>query len=870
MRKMKKTVKLFPLFLLVFFLGCNLNMAQNKYYIEKKLVFKSGMALNLQDTDFGIKSNSSQSIFVNLYDKLLLDSENIDKKDAFLYGFKSTGNTGEAYQNIGFVVDVYYLAPSSFGPVPIFSSRTTLNQYSNNLKIFKERIFNTYSNDSEIDGVTTMHLDNKFSDKTKDVVVEIILEPGTSLSNVLGIKLPGIENDIVGVDFTPTTFAFIGNYGCAASQGALDVSILVKNKIKPDVIISAGNDSYHNISSGACGNGYVSNTGVLYQNWITTNRFKSVLGNMDYENGSGQHLGQTGAQAWKTYFNNNSLNYSFVYGDKIEFFMINTNNTVGPGTNPVNNVELHTVKTWLTNALAASQKQYKIVVGHHAPYASGQTSSVLQSWNFREMGADMYISSGPDFYERHDVNGIPYVNIGLGGFAKNTTDYTANYPATMVKNTHYADKFGALKATVGGNNIRFEFLTTNDQKIDEFYIFGWEKSNYANNYYLEKLRGTPISSNTESIDVYLILGQSNASGRCGWLCFRDFTDSYSGELPNSYLLNEKNEFEHAKNSFARYSSVEKYVFNSGLGVGWSFAKTLNEAMPNKKLGFISNARGGVETEQWFPDYLLKPNEYYGETSIGYTPGNNLYREAKKRFIAMKNIYPNANLKGVIWMQGESDAKKINTEDYNYFQRTKDLIQLFRSDPDYNSPNLKFLIPEVSKRDAAAYGDWAHTKLNEQINALHNPTNNIYVTNVEGLTTFDEIKVHWDIASYNELGIRLANLIIPNQNPRLAASEISPKSNYIESITPYNDLRIYPNPSKNGDFTIEFGLEQEGLAELEIVNFSGLLVYNKKYVNLEKGNHKLHLQKGDTNLSSGIYIVKLITQEFTETLKLVVD
>jgi hypothetical protein len=825
----------------------------------------------LKNDNFGIKSNSSAPIEVKMYDKFLFDNENTDRKEAFIYGFKSTGNTGVNYENTNYLIDQGSESTLCYYGICFFNGQVidgTLYKNSNNLKDFKTRVINRQQYLSKSSGGSLGFYE--IGDGTIDVVVEIVLEEGTELSNVLGVKLPGLKNDLVGINFTPKTFAFIGNYGCTGRQGAKDVSRLIKTKIKPDVIVSAGNDSYHNLSSGGCGTFFSDNTGALYTEWITENRFKSVLGNMDYEDGTRQYLGRQGQNKWKTYFGNSTLNYSAVYGDKIEFFMINTNNTAGPDTDPVSNTELQATKIWLQNALAASTKQYKIVVGHHAPYASGQASSVLQSWNFRAMGADMYISSGPNFYERHNVNGIPYVNVGLGGFSKNTTNYADNYPATMVKNTHYAANFGALMATVSGNNIRFNFLSTSGQKVDEFYIFGWESSNPGNNYYLEKLRGTPISSNNESLDVYLILGQSNASGRCGWLCFRQFTSNFSGELANSYLLNEKNEFEHAKNSFARYSTVEKYVFNSGLGVGWSFAKTINNAMPTKKLGFISNARGGVETEQWFPNYELAATENYAETAIGYTPGNNLYKETKSRYRVMKTKYPNARLKGVIWMQGESDAEKINIRNYDYAKRTRDLIQLFRSDTDYNSPNLRFLIPEVSSRDAASNGNWAHAKLNQQIRSLHSPSNNIYVASAQGLTTFDDSNVHWDLPSYEELGKRLASFVVSNPNGKLTDLLLLPKPTVVEDVALNNDLRIYPNPSKDGAFTLEFGLNQKGLANLEITSLAGLLVYNKEFVNLENGNHKLQFNNEDVNLPTGIYILKLVTNEFTETRKLVVD
>ena len=206
----------------------------------------------------------------------------------------------------------------------------------------------------------------------------------------------------------------------------------------------------------------------------------------------------------------------------------------------------------------------------------------------------------------------------------------------------------------------------------------------------------------------------------------------------------------------------------------------------------------------------------------------------------------------------------------YKKRTKDLIQQFRTDTDYNAPNLRFLIPEVSNRSATASGNWSHVKLNQQLNSLHNPANNIYVASARGLTTFDNINVHWDLSSYNELGIRLANVVVANPTARLADSEMSPKSTNVEDVALCNYFKIYPNPSKDGAFSLEFGLDQEGSADLTIANLSGRLIYNKEYVNLEKGNHKLQFKKGDVNLSAGIYILKLVTNDYTETRKLVVD
>ena len=869
--KTLQTIKFFfkPIYLLFMLFSFNVGIAQT---ISRTLEIKESSGF-LKNSDFGIISKSDKVIHVFAYDQYLYDKTAgtiAEKQSAsFMYGFKSNGNTNGAYQNISFGINERksWWCYVGFCPFKYKVESGTVWDNSNSLKLFKKAVrarqhytFEQIPNSGEAQFFA-------LGDGTINVLIKVVLSSGANLSDIKSIKIPGISEISGSAAFTPKVFAFFGNYGCAKKQGVKDVANLVKTIIQPDVIVSAGNDSYHRLPSNECGTSFNDNNGALYNLWANTNRFISVLGNKDYEDGNGNHLGTTGQEEWKNYFNRNLLNNSYIYGN-IEFFMINTNNRSGLGTDPVNNADLAATKTWLTGKLAASTKQYKIVVGHHAAYKSGENNSVLQGWNFRDMGADMYISSGSNYYERHDVNGIPHVNVGLGGFSKDQKNYDP--PSTLVNDTHYAANFGALTATVGGNNLRFEFKTTNGEKVDEFYLFGWEKMNPGNNYYLEKQRGTPIASSSKSLDVYLILGQSNASGRCGGLCFKNFNGEYSGELTNSYLLNEKNEFEHARNSFARYSTVEKYVFNSGLGVGWSFAKEINNQQPSRELGFISNARGGVTTEQWFPDYVLTEGENYGETSIGYTPGNNLYQEAKARYDAVKIKYPNANLKGVIWMQGESDVININTNDYDYIKRTKELIQHFRND--YGIPELQFLFTELAYRPGLDHMDeWSHAQLNNQMHTLAQNDHNIILATVEALETFDAPKnVHWTQESYNTLGVRLANLELAQIMNRSANTSNKTKQAVIVSTSIYKDLLIYPNPTKEGSFNLEFGLEKEGPVSIQIFNIAGKKVYNKQVPSFSKGNHKIEFGKSDINLASGVYLLKVVTNELTETRKLIVE
>jgi hypothetical protein len=95
-------------------------------------------------------------------------------------------------------------------------------------------------------------------------------------------------------------------------------------------------------------------------------------------------------------------------------------------------------------------------------------------------------------------------------------------------------------------------------------------------------------------------------------------------------------------------------------------------------------------------------------------------------------------------------------------------------------------------------------------------------------------------------------------------------NLKETAISKTDFSIYPNPTNDGRFSLEFGLKEKGLASFEIFNIAGQLMFQKKNQKLDQGNHKIEFGKSDVNLASGVYLLKVVTNEFTETRKLFVE
>lgn len=100
--------------------------------------------------------------------------------------------------------------------------------------------------------------------------------------------------------------------------------------------------------------------------------------------------------------------YSFDYGD-VHFVALDTNEMTGEQA------------TWLERDLAATEREWRIVYGHHPPFSSGQHGSTA---SFRELfgpilerhRVDLVLSGHDHDYERvSPQNGVHYVVTGGGG-----------------------------------------------------------------------------------------------------------------------------------------------------------------------------------------------------------------------------------------------------------------------------------------------------------------------------------------------------------------------------------------------------------------------------------------------------------------------
>lgn len=230
-------------------------------------------------------------------------------------------------------------------------------------------------------------------------------------------------------------------------------------------------------------------------------------------------------------------------------------------------------------------------------------------------------------------------------------------------------------------------------------------------------KGTKSFTKTETnpMELYLLIGQSNMAGRATI----ELQDKDS--INNVFLFtnNEAKLWEKAANPLNKYSTIRKNISMQKLGPGYGFAKEMAKAQQGKKIGLVVNAKGGTSIEEW-------------------KPGSTLYNEAINQ---TKKALKYGVLKGVIWHQGEANASKYN----KYMPEITELITALRQDLEL--PNLPFVAGQLSSAKPK------RKNFNKMILELPNNVNNTGVVLTEGLSTIDS--THFNSASQRLLGKRYA-------------------------------------------------------------------------------------------------------------------
>jgi hypothetical protein len=221
--------------------------------------------------------------------------------------------------------------------------------------------------------------------------------------------------------------------------------------------------------------------------------------------------------------------------------------------------------------------------------------------------------------------------------------------------------------------------------------------------------------------VFILAGQSNMAGR-GLVESKD-------TIPNERILtiNQSGELILAKEPLHFYEPTM-----TGLDCGLSFGRHLLKHVPDSvSILLIPTAVGGSSISQWIND----------STYRNVTLFKNFSEKAK-----IGSEY--GKVKGIIWLQGESDAGQKETIDA-YGSQLKVLMSKFRNEVgDMSLPIVIGELGSFSKTDS----NWQ--AINQQIRDYAASDPNAYLISTKDLKDKGD-KIHFNSAGQRKIGMRFA-------------------------------------------------------------------------------------------------------------------
>jgi hypothetical protein len=229
-----------------------------------------------------------------------------------------------------------------------------------------------------------------------------------------------------------------------------------------------------------------------------------------------------------------------------------------------------------------------------------------------------------------------------------------------------------------------------------------------------------------SFDLYLLIGQSNMAGR--GLITEEFIDQQD---PLVFMLNKENAWVPAKNPL----HFDKPSI-AGVGPGLSFGISMAKKNPAHKIGLIPCAVGGTSIDVWKPGAFDKATKTHPYDDMVVR-----LQEAEKSGV----------LKGIIWLQGESDSSPEKAA--LYLDKLKELIERIRTLAGSNS--VPFVAGELGR-----YKD-QYQNINVVLKQLPAQVSNTAIASSKGLKDKGD-KTHFDSPSAKKMGERMAKKMIALQ------------------------------------------------------------------------------------------------------------
>jgi hypothetical protein len=236
----------------------------------------------------------------------------------------------------------------------------------------------------------------------------------------------------------------------------------------------------------------------------------------------------------------------------------------------------------------------------------------------------------------------------------------------------------------------------------------------------------------DSLWIFLLAGQSNMAGR-GFVEPQD-------TIPNGRIITIDNsgEWIYAKEPLHLYEPSR-----TGLDCGMAFARTLLDSIPiNTSVAIIPCAIGGSAIEEWLRNETVR--------------GVSLLTNFTKKVVQVKKY---GEIKGILWHQGESDAKSELIPKYS--TNLDSLVSVFRNI--IQNDSLPILIGELGSYAEPIERHQRWDSINRSIYNFAMNNRNIAVVNTKDLKHKGD-KVHFDSESQRKLGARFAKKYLEMSMP----------------------------------------------------------------------------------------------------------
>lgn len=233
----------------------------------------------------------------------------------------------------------------------------------------------------------------------------------------------------------------------------------------------------------------------------------------------------------------------------------------------------------------------------------------------------------------------------------------------------------------------------------------------------------------ERLDLYLLVGQSNMKGRG----FMPETPKNDPRLLLMHLRDDQ--WYRARHPLHLTGDARTFQGhdNAGVGPGLAFAEAIQAADPKAAIGLLPCAKGGSAIKLWGAK-------------------GPLYLEAVRRARLALSQGPagNTRLRGVLWLQGEADAKPGALETYP--AALHDLVDRLRAD--LGVPGLPFLACTIGEMRPGPAGN-PKAAMNAILLDLPKHRPGTACVDARDLKGHIGDGVHFDTASQEEIGRRYA-------------------------------------------------------------------------------------------------------------------